>query len=175
MDLTPTMERFILHWGEMGARWGVNRSVSQVHALLYLSEHPLSAEEISDILGIARSNVSTSLKELLSWKLIQRTHVLGDRRDHFSAETELWTMLMLIVEGRKGREIDPTLNVLRQCVAEGENDPHMPPVALKRIARMLAFMEMLTTWYAQVSRLPQAILVKLLRLGGRISKFVSKS
>src|SRR5262245_15964440 len=109
MDLTPVMERFIVHWGEMGTRWGVNRSVSQIHALLYLSPRPLTAEEISDTLAIARSNVSTSLKELQAWGLVQLVHVLGDRRDHFDARKDVWEMLTLIVEERKRREIDHTL------------------------------------------------------------------
>ncbi len=175
MDLTPTMEKYILHWGEMGTRWGVNRSVSQVHALLYMSSVPLSADEIADTLGMARSNVSTSLKELLSWNLILRTHVLGDRRDHFEAKTELWDVLVAIVEGRKSREIDPTLTMLRQCVAEGEDDKKTPEEAKERIARMLEFMETLSTWYEQVSRLPKPVLVKLMRMGGKVAKVVSKA
>src|SRR5258707_9697010 len=118
MELTPVMQRYVLHWGEMGARWGVNRSVSQIHALLYLSPKPLTAEEISDTLSIARSNVSTSLRELQSWGLITAAHVLGDRRDHFQARKELWDIVTRIVEERKRRELDPTLAVLRQCVAE---------------------------------------------------------
>ena len=174
MELTPVMEKYILHWGEMGTQWGVNRSVSQVHALLYLSPKPLSAEEISDTLGMARSNVSTSLKELLSWSLITRTHVLGDRRDHFEAETELWDMLMAIVEGRKAREIDPTLSMLRKCVMKSTEDTATPAHVQQRIERMLEFMETLATWYEQVSKLPTPVLVKLMKMGGKVAKFVSK-
>lgn len=174
MDLTPAMEKYVLHWGEMGTRWGVNRSVSQVHALLYLSSAPMPAEEISGVLGMARSNVSTSLKELQGWDLISRTHVLGDRRDHFEAKTDLWEILTVIGEGRKAREIDPTLTMLRQCMAEAEGDTQTPEYVYERIGRMLEFMETMTAWYEQVSKLPRPVLVKLMKLGARVSKFVSK-
>src|SRR5258707_14572972 len=122
MKLTPIMERYVLHWGEMGARWGVNRSVAQIHALLYLSPRPLNAEEISDTLSFARSNVSTSLKELQGWGLVQLAHELGDRRDHFTALKDNWALLLTIVEERKRREVDPTLAMLRQCVDEARED-----------------------------------------------------
>src|SRR3954464_10857908 len=113
MQLTEPMRRYVLHWGEMGQRWGVNRSVAQVHALLYLSDTPLVADDIVEALGVARSNVSTSLKELQSWELIRLVHVPGDRRDHFEAKHDPWDVLMTIVEGRKRREIDPTIAMLR--------------------------------------------------------------
>ena len=110
MKLSRAMENTILHWGEMGSRWGVNRSIAQIHALLYLSTTPLTADEIAETLGIARSNVSTSLRELQSWDLVSMTHVLGDRRDHFDAKTDLWEVLLTIVDERKRREIDPTVS-----------------------------------------------------------------
>ena len=122
MRLTAIMERYVLHWGEMGQRWGVNRSVSQIHALLYLSSQPITAEEIADTLGLARSNVSTSLKELQGWGLVSLTHLMGDRRDHFEAKKDLWELLLTIVEERKRREIDPTLTMLRQCMLEAEEE-----------------------------------------------------
>ncbi len=175
MKLTPIMEKYILHWGEMGTRWGVNRSVSQVHALLYLSSTPLAADEIAETLNMARSNVSTSLKELMSWDLVTRAHVLGDRRDHFEAKTELWDVLTAIVEGRKAREIDPTLTMLRQCVAESETDSETPGEAKARIARMLSFMETMSTWYDQVSRLPKPVLVRLMKMGGKVAGLVGRS
>jgi len=168
------MEKFVLHWGEMGAQWGVNRSVSQIHALLYLSSTPLAAEIIAETLGIARSNVSTSLKELQSWKLITRTHVMGDRRDHFEAKTDLWEMLLTIVEGRKTREIDPTLAMLRDCAEEAKKDGETPEYALAKIERMQEFVDTLTTWYNQVSRLNKPTLVKLMKMGSKVSKFVTK-
>ena len=172
MHLTPTMEKFILHWGEMGSRWGVNRSVAQIHALLYLLGRPLTADEIVETLGIARSNVSTSLRELLSWELIVQHPVLGDRRDYFKAETDLWTVLMTIVEGRKRREIDPTLTMLRQAKLDTADDSETPEDVKRRIEDVLTFIETLTNWYLQVSRLSRGTLIKLIKLGARISTIV---
>ncbi len=175
MKLTPAMERYILHWGEMGSRWGVNKSVAQVHALLYLSGDPLNADEIVETLGIARSNVSTSLKELQSWELIELSHVMGDRRDFFEAKTDLWEMLLTIVEGRKRREIDPTLSVMRKLVIEAREEPDLPKTARKRMEKMLDFMEATSGWYDQMSRLPKPVLTKLMKMGGKVSKFVKKT
>src|SRR5215470_657194 len=153
MKLTPVMEKYVLHWGEMGTRWGVNRSIAQIHALLYLSPQPLTAEEIADTLSIARSNVSTSLRELQGYGLIRLTHVLGDRRDHFESVKDNWEMLMLIVEERKRREIDPTLALLRQCMAEAEADKATDP---------------------EVKALPKPTLVALMKMGGKVARFVAK-
>src|SRR5712671_7210735 len=119
-SLPIAIERFVLHWGEMGGQWGVNRSVSQIHALLFLSERPMTAEDIADTLGLARSNVSTSIKELLGWNLIRRVPVKGDRRDHFEAETDLWEIVTRIAAGRKERELDPAVDALKACVAEAD-------------------------------------------------------
>src|SRR5579864_6394498 len=116
MKLSPVQQKFVLHWGEMGTRWGINRTVAQIHALLYLSPKPLDAEEIADTLGVARSNVSNSLKELQSWKIVKVVHVMGDRRDHFESLHDTWTLFQTIMDERKRREIDPTVAVLRQCV-----------------------------------------------------------
>ena len=172
MRLTPVMERYVLHWGEMGARWGVNRSVAQIHALLYLSPAPLTAEEIADTLALARSNVSTSLRELQSWGLVNLTHLMGDRRDHFEAKSDLWDMLLTIVEERKRREVDPTLTMLRQCVLEAEQDQETPAEIKARIERMLAFLETLANWYAQMRRLPKSTLVALMKMGSKVAKAV---
>src|SRR6478752_7681882 len=120
MTLTPVMEKYILHWGEMGTRWGINRTVAQIHAMLYLSPKPLHAEEIADTLGVARSNVSTSLKELQSWGIVRVAHVMGDRRDHFESMKDVWEMFRVILDERKRREADPTLQMLRQSVAEAK-------------------------------------------------------
>ena len=174
MKLTSAMEQYVLHWGEMGTRWGVNRSVAQVHALLFLAEQPMHADEIVETLGIARSNVSTSLKELQGWGLISLSHVLGDRRDHFVAEGDLWTVLMTIVEQRKRREIDPTLSMLRKCAIEAADDPQTPAQVKAKIDGMLEFMETLTTWYDQIKGVPKPTLVKLMKLGAKVAKFVSK-
>lgn len=170
--LHPAVERFILHWGEMGGQWGVNRSVSQIHALLYVSDQPLTAEEIAATLGIARSNVSTSIKELLAWDLIRRVPVRGDRREHFEAEADIWELVARIAAGRKAREIDPALAVLRTCMADIENDGDINPVAAKRLKDMLSFTETIDAWYAQMLHVPKANLAALLRLGAKIIKFV---
>src|ERR1700677_4616329 len=111
--LTPVQQKFILHWGEMGTRWGINRTVAQIHALLYISPKPLQAEEISEALGVARSNVSTSLRELQGWGIVKIVHVLGDRRDHFESMKDVWEMFRVILDQRKKRETDPTLALLR--------------------------------------------------------------
>ena len=174
MKLTPVMEKYVLHWGEMGTRWGVNRSIAQIHALLYLSPQPLTAEEIADTLSIARSTVSTSLRELQGYGLIRLTHVLGDRRDHFESIKDNWEMLMLIVEERKRREIDPTLALLRQCMAEAEADKATDPDVKARIERMLTFVDTLAGWYDQVKALPKPTLVALMKMGGKVARFVAK-
>ncbi len=174
MKLTPATERYILHWGEMGTRWGVNRSVAQVHALLYLSPKPIPADEIVETLSIARSNVSTSLKELQGWGLVQLTHILGDRRDHFESKKDLWDLLMIIVEERKRREIDPTLTMLRECVAEAREDKEIDPEIRKRIQTTLEFVESMTNWYDQVKRIPKPTLVALVKLGDKIVRFIRK-
>jgi DNA-binding transcriptional regulator GbsR (MarR family) len=166
--LSPAVRRFVLHWGDMGDQWGVNRSVAQVHALLYLAEAPMTAEAIADSLGIARSNVSTSLKELQGWRLIHRVPMLGDRRDHFAAETDLWQMLTRIAQGRKEREIDPAVTALRACVAEAEADRRLSPVAQKRLTEMLGFVESLDRWYGQMLQVPASQLMTLIRMGSKV-------
>ncbi len=168
MHLTPTMQKFVLHWGEMGSRWGVNRTVAQIHALLYLAEQPLNAEEIADTLGVARSNVSTSLRELQSWGLVKVVHVFGDRRDHFESMKEVWDIFMLIIEERKRRELDPTLTTLRECVLEGADDAQTAEAVKQRISQTLEFLEQLTGWYEQMRRLDHGTLVKLMKLGAKV-------
>ncbi|MEZ5923687.1 MAG: MarR family transcriptional regulator [Hyphomicrobiaceae bacterium] len=170
--LHPAIERFVLHWGDMGTTWGVNRSVSQIHALLYVSERPLTAEVIALQLGIARSNVSNSLKELLGWELIRRTPVRGDRREHFEAETDVWTMVQRIAAGRKTREIDPAMAALRAAVAEAEGDRKVSAVAVGRLREMLAFVETADAWYSQMLNVPKSKLAMLMKLGARIIKFI---
>jgi len=172
MKLTPVMQKYVLHWGEMGTRWGVNRTVAQIHALLFLASNPLNAEEIADTLGVARSNVSTSLKELQSWGLVKITHVLGDRRDHFESQKDLWDIFLAIFEERKKREIDPTLTMLRECVLESEKDSKTPDEVKSRIHNTLEFMELLTGWYDQMKKLPQPTLVKIMKLGAKIQSLI---
>ena len=171
MTLSPTEQKFVLHWGEMGTRWGVNRTVAQIHALLFLANKPLNAEDIAESLGVARSNVSNSLKELQSWKLIKISHVLGDRRDHFVALQDVWEIFRVIVEERKRREIDPTLTVLRECAIEGEHDADLEPAALARMVEVLAFLDMLGASFEDYKGLPPATLK--LRLAGSPRKTVA--
>ena len=172
MKLTPVMEKYILHWGEMGTRWGVNRTVAQIQALLFLSANPLNAEEIAETLGVARSNVSTSIKELQSWKLVKVVHLLGDRRDHFETLKDPWELFYTIMEGRKQRELDPAMSILRECVLESEVDKQTPQEVKNQIREVLEFMETLDKWYGQIKNLPQQTLLKLIRLGGKVQKFL---
>jgi len=173
-NLPAVIERFVLHWGDMGSEWGVNRSVSQIHALLYLSNRPLTAEEIADLLGLARSNVSTSIKELLAWSLIRRVPIKGDRRDHFEAETDLWEIVTRIVAGRKEREIDPAVATLQACVKAAEGDPTIDPVARRRLKEMLDFVETMDRWYAQMIAVPKPKIAALVQLGARIVRLLSR-
>jgi len=175
MRLTPIMEKFILHWGEMGTRWGVNRTVAQIHALLYLSNDPLDAESITDTLGVARSNVSTSIKELQSWGLVKTVHVLGDRRDHFESFKDLWEITRIIVNERKKREIDPTISVLRQCVLESEADNKTDTAIKVRIEETLQFIQMMSDWYEQMKDVPTPTITKLMKIGSKITGFLKIS
>lgn len=172
MKLTPVMEKYVLHWGEMGTRWGVNRTVSQIHALLFLASNPLNAEEISETLSVARSNVSTSIKELQSWGLVKTVHILGDRRDHFETMRDPWELFHIIMEGRKQRELDPTMSLLRECVLDAESDKETPEKVKSRMRDVLQFMETLDTWHSQVKSLPRPTLIKLIKLGAKVQKFI---
>jgi DNA-binding transcriptional regulator GbsR (MarR family) len=172
VKLPDAVERFVLQWGDMGGQWGVNRSVSQIHALLYLSERPLTAEEIAATLGLARSNVSNSIKELMAWDLIRRVPVRGDRREHFEAETDPWEIAMRIAAIRKERELDPALEALRACVLDAEGDPKLHPVAARRLKDMWAFVEMLDRWHAQMLTVPKPKLAAIMRLGTRIASLL---
>src|SRR5688572_8416969 len=172
-ELPAAVERFILHWGDLGGQWGVNRSVAQIHALLYLSERPLTAEAIAETLGMARSNASTSLRELLGWKLIRRVPTLGDRRDHYEAETDLMEMVTRIAQGRKEREIDPAAAALRACLAEAEGDSRVSPVARARLQEMQRFVETLNRWYDQMLGVPPAKIMALIRMGARVVNFLN--
>jgi DNA-binding transcriptional regulator GbsR (MarR family) len=170
--LPVAVERFVLHWGDLGGRWGVNRSVAQIHALLYVSERPRTAEEIADLLGLARSNVSNSIKELLGWDLIRRVPIKGDRRDHFEAEADVWEMFKRISAGRKERELDPAIAALRACAAEAHGDPAVHALANQRLAALLDFVETLDRWYAQMLTVPKQQLSALIRLGTRIVRLL---
>jgi DNA-binding transcriptional regulator GbsR (MarR family) len=172
MRLTPLMQRYIVHWGEMGSRWGLNRSVAQIHALLYLSSQPLHADEIAETLGIARSNVSVGLRELLAWELVHITHTLGDRRDFFVAQRDPWEVVRVIIEGRKRRELDPTVGFLKECAAELKTDAETPSYVREQITRQLEFMDTLLSWYDSIKGLPRKTLLKMMRLGQRIARVI---
>ncbi|QGZ40982.1 DNA-binding transcriptional regulator GbsR (MarR family) [Pseudoduganella flava] len=172
MPLSPTEQKYILHWGEMGTRWGVNRTVAQIHALLFLANAPLHAEHIAETLNVARSNVSNSLKELQSWGLVKVTHVLGDRRDHFVALQDVWEIFRVIVEERKRREIDPTLSLLRECAIEAEDDRHMEEATRRKMADVLGFLEMLAASYDDYKHLQPATLKRFLTMGGKVARLL---
>ena len=170
--LTATEQKFILHWGEMGTRWGINRTVAQVHALLYLSATPLHAEDIAATLSVARSNVSTSLRELQSWGIVRVVHVLGDRRDHFESLQDVWGMFQIICEQRKRREIDPTLAMLRAAVTDLEKAGPSEAHARERLEQMLEFFETMTSLYDEVRRLPSGALRGFVKMRGKVRKLV---
>jgi DNA-binding transcriptional regulator GbsR (MarR family) len=164
--LSPAEQKFILHWGEMGTKWGINRTVAQIHALLYISPKPLNAEEISETLEVARSNVSNSLKELQGWRIVKLVHVMGDKRDHFEALPDVWETFRIVLDERKKREIDPTLEILRECVARADADTNK--YAAQRLRDLAGFFEATTTWYGQVCRWPTTALTKFMKLGDKI-------
>lgn len=173
MQLNPISEKFILHWGEMGSRWGVNRTVGQIHALLYLAEQPMHAEAICETLSIARSNVSTSLKELVDWGLVRVAHVMGDRRDHFEALHDIWEIFRVIAQGRRRREIEPTLSTLRNTLM----DPafaNESPIARARIKQVHDFLEVTTAWVDEMQRLDPDTLMKIMKLGSKIQRLLSR-
>jgi DNA-binding transcriptional regulator GbsR (MarR family) len=171
MQLSPVTERFVLHWGEMGSRWGVNRTVAQIHALLYMVGRPMTAEEIAETLGVARSNVSTSLRELQNWKLIRVVHLLGDRRDQFETSSDVWELFRTIVRQRKEREFDPTVALLRDCLASPDMAGEPAP-AQQRIAETLVLMESLSAWGDEMLKLSPETLMKVMKLGARIQNLL---
>jgi DNA-binding transcriptional regulator GbsR (MarR family) len=172
MPLTPIQQKFILHWGEMGTRWGINRTVAQVHALLFLSPKPLHAEEIAQTLGVARSNVSTSLRELQAWRIVRVTHLLGDRRDHFESMKDVWEMFRIIVEERKKREADPTLAMLRDLSADAKDTKAADPYTRERLADMRQFFETMTGWLEQMRNLPTPAVVRAVKMGDKVVKLL---
>jgi DNA-binding transcriptional regulator GbsR (MarR family) len=172
--LPQAVRRFVLEWGSLGERWGVNRSVSQIHALLYASKEPMAAEQIADVLGIARSNVSNSLRELQSWNIIRSVPILGDRRTFYTAETDLWNLVSRIAAGRKARELDPAAAVLRECVEMTRDDRHVDPVVQLRLREMLDFVDRVSRWYDQMIALPRSKITTLMKLGGGIARLLDR-
>ncbi len=173
MHLTPAMQAFILHWGEMGAKWGVNRSVAQIHALLHIATDPLDAEEIAETLGLARSNVSTGLKELQGWKLVKATRALGDRRDTFTSVQDMFDLATVVVEGRREREFAPTIAALRDVAVEADTDA-TPADVKARMKETLEMMQMFDDWYRDMSRLPRGVQMAMLKLGAELARFIPK-
>lgn len=173
MHLTPAMQNFILHWGEMGSKWGTNRSVAQIHALLHISPDPLNAEEICDLLGLARSNVSNGIKELQSLGMVKALRKLGDRRDHFTSIRDMFDLVTTVVETRREREYVPTLAALKEVQQEAQSDA-TPQAVQDRISETLKTMQMFDDWYADVSRLPRSVQLAAVKLGGKVARFLPK-
>ena len=170
--LTAIQKQYILHWGEMGTRWGINRTVAQIHALLFLSPKPLAADEIAETLTVARSNVSTSIRELESWGIIRPVHALGERREHYESLKDVWEMFRIIVEQRKRREIDPTLQLLRSCLDELKRENNPDAYTRERLEEMTEFFEAGTGAYEEFRQMPPAALRGLLKMRGKIRKLL---
>jgi DNA-binding transcriptional regulator GbsR (MarR family) len=171
-SLRPVQQKFILHWGEMGTRWGVNRTVAQVHALLFISQRPLNADDILQALGVARSNVSSSLRELQGWGIVRRVHVLGDARDHFESMKDVWEMFRVVMDERKNREFDPTERLIRECIAEVQHDRHADRYTEQKLRELAEFFETTTAWYAQIRLWPPGALAKFINASGKIRKLL---
>ncbi len=171
MELTPVAKRFVLHWGEMGTTWGVNRTVAQIHALLFILGRPLNADDITETLGVARSNVSMSLRELTNWNLIRTVPLLGDRRDHYATQTEVWELFRTVVRERKLREFDPTIEELRGCLASPDISRE-DAAAQMRIKETLALMEALSSWADEMIRLEPSTLMKVIKMGAKVQQYV---
>ena len=170
--LSPIQERFVITWGEMGARWGINRTVAQIHALLFLSPRPLHAEEIAATLGVARSNVSTSLRELQGWGIVRVVHLLADRRDHFESMKDVWEMFRVIVDERRQREADPVLTMLRETAAEAKKPGAADAYTRERLGDMLQFFELMTSWCEQTRKLPTPAIIRMVKMGDKVGRIL---
>jgi DNA-binding transcriptional regulator GbsR (MarR family) len=170
--LSPVVQKFILHWGEMGTKWGINRTVAQIHALLFLSERPLTAEEIAETLSVARSNVSTSLRELQGWRIVRAVSVFGDRRQHFESMKDLWEMFRVISEERKRREFDPTVEVVRECVAEAKKSGSTDAYARERMEELLEFIVTMSSLFDKLRTISPATIKGMAKLRGGIRKLL---
>jgi DNA-binding transcriptional regulator GbsR (MarR family) len=172
MKLDSVQQRFVLHWGEMGTRWGINRTVAQIHALLFVSPNPLHAEDIAETLNVARSNVSTSLKELQGWGIVKLVHVLGDRRDHFESLKEVWELFRVVLDERKKREIDPTLTMLLGSIEEAKKEKSTDAYTIERLQDLAEFFQTTTDWYTQIRTWPTRQLTKFLKLGQKLNQLL---
>ncbi|HNB50957.1 MAG TPA: MarR family transcriptional regulator [Anaerolineales bacterium] len=175
MELTEATQNFIVHWGEMGTKWGINRTVAQIHALLFISPDPLTAEDISDTLAVARSTVSTSLRELQSWGIVKTVHVFGDRRDHFVTMGDVWEMFRVVLDERKRREMDPALQMLHETLdtleATGAEDEH----TRQKLSEMLDFFETMMSLYSQLQRLPTSSIKRTAKMGNIVTSLIGGS
>lgn len=174
MYLTPSMQNFILHWGDMGTKWGINRSVAQIHALLHIVPDPMTAEDICDTLALARSNVSTGLKELQSLKIVTASRPIGTRRDQFTSIRDMFDLVTAVIESRREREFIPTLAAL-QTVAHAAKTDGTPQEVQNRIAETLGTMQMFDDWYTDVAKLPRRVQMAVIKLGGRVARFLPKN
>ncbi len=170
--LSTAKRQFVLHWGEMGTRWGINRTVAQIHALLHVSATPLTAEEIAATLSVARSNVSTSIRELQGWGLVRPVHVLGDRKQHFESIKDVWEMFRIIIDQRKRREIDPTLEVLRLCIAEAEKSDPKDTYTRERLREIYEFFVDIEALYADVRKFPVSAIRGIVKARGTVRKLL---
>lgn len=171
MKLPPLTQRFVLHFGEMGSRWGINRTVGQIYALLYVSAQPLNADEIGEALAFSRSNVSMGLKELQSWNLVRLIHRPNDRREYFQAPEDVWAIFRTLANERRKREIDPTLSMLREALMEQPataEDIH----AQERMKQMHSFIELMTTWLDDVQKMDSETLASLMQMGAKVQKLL---
>src|SRR5205823_6237056 len=175
MVLTTAAQKFVLHWGEMGQAWGINRTMAQVHALLFVSAEALDAEEISALLGVSRSNVSTSIRELITWGVVRRVHIIGDHRDRFEALKDVMDTFRVIMAERKRREMDPTIALLEHCVREASSGDPSEAYTREQLGKMLEFTRMVTTWYSQIDRLSTPALQRLFRGGAKLAKLFAPS
>ena len=171
MNLPPLVQSFVLHFGEMGSRWGINRTVGQIYALLYVSPEPLCAEQIVEALGVSRSNVSMGIRELQAWNLVLLRHIPNDRRDFFTTPGDVWQILRTLAEERKKREVDPTLSVLRELLMQ-RPDSEAERFAQGRMSEMHGLIEQLTTWYDDVRQLETERLANLLALGAKVTRLL---
>jgi DNA-binding transcriptional regulator GbsR (MarR family) len=174
VNLTPAAQKFVLHWGEMGQAWGINRTMAQVHALLFVSPAPLDAEEISTLLDVSRSNVSTSLRELITWGVVRRVHIIGDRRDRFEALKDVMETFRVIMAERQRREMDPTIALLENCVREAKAGDDSEKYTRDQLEKMLEFTRMVTTWYSHIDNLSTPALLRLFRGGAMLAKFFTR-
>ena len=170
--LSPVQQKFILHWGEMGTKWGINRTVAQIHALLFISQKPLNADDLVETLSVARSNVSSSLKELQGWGIVKRVHVMGDARDHFESMKDVWEMFRVVMDERKKREFDPTERLLRECIAKADKDKETDEYTEQKLRELAEFFDTTTAWYGQIRQWPTGALAKFVKAGDKIRKLL---